>query len=170
MNPRINLNATDRTAAAFAAVTRRVEKLGFNLDTLKGTALGALGALAIPVSAAGLISMLNSTRDVVDGFNDLSDATGSSIEKISALDRLARETGGNFDQVSATLLKFNQVLKDADPDNGAGAVFKALNLEIEELKRLDPVDALRATAVALQGFADDGNKARAVQELFGKSV
>ncbi len=170
MNPRINLTAQDRTAAAFAAVTKRVEKLGFNLDTLKGTAIGALGALAIPVSAAGLISMLNSTRDVVDGFKDLSDATGSSIENISALDRIARATGGNFDQVSTTLLKFNQVLKDADPDTGAGAVLKALNLDIEELKRLDPAEALRQTAMALQGFADDGNKARAVQELFGKSV
>ncbi len=170
MNPRINLTAQDRTAAAFAAVTKRVERLGFNLDTLRGTAIGALGALAIPVSAAGLISMLNSTRDAVDGFKDLSDATGSSIENISALDRIARETGGNFEQVSTTLLKFNQVLKDADPDTGVGAVLKALNLDIEDLKRLDPAEALRQTAIALQGFADDGNKARAVQELFGKSV
>jgi len=168
--PKIALTAEDKTAAAFAAVSKRVDGLGFNLNTLKTTAVAALGALAIPVTAAGLISLTTDARDAIDGLKDLAEVSGSTVENISALDRIARETGGSFEIASGALVKFNQVLKDADPDKGAGAVLKALNLDIAELKRLDPAEALRVTAVALQGFADDGDKARAVQELFGKSV
>ncbi|MDP3625015.1 MAG: hypothetical protein Q8S12_00345 [Hydrogenophaga sp.] len=168
--PKIALTAQDKTAAAFAAVSKRVDKLGVNLGTLKTLSVGALGALAIPISAVGLIGLTTDAREAIGSLKDLAEVSGSTVENISALDRISRSTGGTFDQLSGTLIKFNQVLKDADPDKGAGAVLKALNLDIEELKRLDPAEALRVTAVALEGFADNGDKARAIQELFGKSV
>jgi hypothetical protein len=168
--PKIVLGAEDRTATAFASVSRNVDKLGGDLAGFKSLAISALGVLAVPISAAGIVGMVNASRDAIDEIKDLAEVSGSTVENISALDRIARATGGTFDQVAGTMVKFNQVLKDADPDKGAGAVLKALNLDIEELKRLDPAEALRLTAVALQGFADDGDKARAIQELFGKSV
>jgi len=168
--PKIVLSAEDRTAAAFAAVGRNVDKLGFNLGTLKGAAVGALGALAVPVSAGAIVALASEAARAVDEFNDLKDVTGSSVESISALDRIARETGSSFETVSTALVKFNGVLKDADPDKGAGAVLKAMNLDIEELKRLDPAEALRQVAVAMDGFADGPEKGRAYLELFGKSA
>lgn len=167
---KIRISAEDKTSAAFAAVSRNVDKLGFNLGTLGGLAAGALGALAVPVSAGAIASLLTESSKAIDELKDLSEAVGSSVESISALDGIARDTGASLETVSSVLVKFNGVLKDADPDKGAGAVLKALNLDIEELKRLDPAEALRQTAVALSNYADDGDKARAVQELFGKSV
>lgn len=167
---KVVLSAEDKTAAAFASVSRNVDKLGFNLGTLRGLAAGALGALAVPVSAGAIASLLTESSKAIDELKDLSEAVGSSVESISALDGIARDTGASLETVSSVLVKFNGVLKDADPDKGAGAVLKALNLDIEELKRLDPAEALRQTAVALSNYADDGDKARAVQELFGKSV
>jgi hypothetical protein len=168
--PKIVLGAEDRTAAAFASVSRRTDKLGAELVAFKSVAVGALGVLAVPISVAGLVGVFTASRDAIDAIKDLAEVSGSTVENISALDRIARATGGTFDQVAGTMVKFNQVLKDADPDKGAGAVLKALNLDIDELKRLDPAEALRVTAVALQNFAEDGDKARAIQELFGKSV
>ena len=50
------------------------------------------------------------------------------------------------------------------------AAFKAIGLNAAELKKIDPAEALRQTAVALSKFADDGDKARRIQELFGKSL
>jgi len=167
---KVVLSGEDKLSAVFASVGRSADKLGFNLDGLKGGAVAALGALAVPVSAGAIVALGNEARNAIDDFNDLKDVTGSTVESISALDGLARETGASFADVSSSLIKFNAVLKDADPDKGAGAVLKALNLDIAELKRLDPAEAMRRTAVALQGYADDGDKARAVQELFGKSV
>lgn len=167
---KVILTGEDKLSAVFASVGRSADKLGLNLDGLKGGAVAALGALAVPVSAGALVALANEARQAIDEIKDLSDATGSSVENISALDGIARDVGASIGDVSGVLIKFNAVLKDADPDKGAGAVLKALNLDIAELKRLDPAEALRRTAVALQGYADDGDKARAVQELFGKSV
>jgi hypothetical protein len=49
-------------------------------------------------------------------------------------------------------------------------VLQALGLSAKELRALDPAEALRRTAVALSQFAEDGDRARAVQILFGKSI
>lgn len=126
-------------------------------------------ATVAAVAGATLLLGKSSISALAD-FNDLSDITGSSVENISALDRVARETGGTFDTVSTSLTKFNQVLSSATGKDDASRVFKALGLSVKELKDLDPAEALRRTAVELSKFADDGNKARAVQELFGKSI
>ncbi|MDP1686886.1 hypothetical protein [Hydrogenophaga sp.] len=163
---KIVLSATDKTSAAFASARRSLSGLGSQIATVT-SALSGIGAAT---AVAGLVGLIRRSAEVVDGFNDLKDATGASIENISALDRIARETGGTFEAASSLLVKFNAVLKDAEPDKGAGAVLKALNLDIAELKRLDPVEALRKVAIAFNGYADDGNKARAMQELFGKSI
>lgn len=163
---RVILAATDTSGRAFASFRQNLSGVGTSIASAR-TALAGLGALTAGSFLAGMVER---SRQAIDEFNDLRDATGASIENISALDSIARETGGTFDQVASILVKFNQTLKDADPAKGAGAVFKALNLDIAELKRLDPAEALRRTAVALERYADDGNKARAFQELFGKSV
>ena len=125
---------------------------------------------AVLAATAAFTAYGRSVINGIDAMNDLADATGASIENISALDRVARETGGNFESMSSALVRFNMVLKDADPNKGAGAVIKALNLDIQELKALDPAEAMRQVAVALEGYANSGDKARAIQELFGKSI
>jgi hypothetical protein len=139
--------------------------------------IGAAGGIKTAVSAivgsavvAGLTSIVRAQVQVVDSFNDLSDATGASIENISGLESLGRRTGTTFESVGGILVKFNAALKDAKPDNDAGQAFNRLGLDLQRLRDMDPAEALRLTAIALQGFANDGTKARIVQELFGKSI
>jgi len=147
-------------------------KLGHEIGTqIRSGALIAASAFAgLSAAATFAFDAVKKQADAIDAFNDLADATGASIENISALDRLARETGSTFESASSILVKFNQALGGAKFDNDAGRVLKALNLDIAELKSLDPAEALRRTAVAFQGFTQDGNTARAAQELFGKSI
>jgi hypothetical protein len=141
---------------AFAAVSNTAKALGAVIGSaFAGVTLGAL---------------FRDSVNAIDAFNDLKDATGASIENISALDDIARRTGGTFEDVSSTLVKFNQVLADAQPGSTAAGIFKQLGLSVAELRKLDPAEALQRTAVALDGFADNGDKARVIQELFGKSV
>nr|WP_315210087.1 hypothetical protein [uncultured Albidiferax sp.] len=149
--------ATEASTARMAAAVQTVKDLFL--------------PLAGGVSVAGLVTMFNDTVKAVDGFNDLKDATGASIENISALDRIARETGGTFETASTSLVKFNSVLTKTDDEGKAAAqIFKSLGLNADELKRMDPAEAMLKAAVALNNFADNGDKARAVQVLFGKSV
>lgn len=134
---------------------------------LARVAAAAVGAAAV----TGITALIDSQTKALDAFNDLSDATGASVENISALDQVARRTGGSFETVETSLIKLNQSLAAAaTPGSDAARTIEALGLSVEQLRAQDPAEALRLVAVALQGFADDGDKARAVQELFGKSI
>lgn len=155
---------TDMNRAA-----KQAEKRAKEIDTAVSKAGAAVGAA---LGAAGIAAVYFGKQliDGLDALNDVADATGASIENISALENVAMRTGSSMDTVTGTLVKFNNVLKEVDGKNAASQALKALGLDAEELKRIDPAEALRRTAVALSGFADDGNKARLVQELFGKSI
>ena len=165
-DPTIVLTATDNASRVLAGVRGQIDKLN-----LVGAKLGnVLGSIGIGLSAGALAGLVKGINDGVDALNDLKDASGASIENISALEDVAARTGTQFDTVGTALIKFNGILKDARPGSQAEAALKALNLSVKELQQLDPAEALRRTAVALAGFADDGNKARLSQELFGKSL
>lgn len=164
---KIILSAVDQTSAAFATAQKNLLGLGRQAANLSAT-LGGIGATG---AILGLVRLVQQSADAIDAFTDLNDATGASIENISALDRVARDTGVGFDTVASILVKFNKVLNDAgDSESEAAGVLKALSLNAEELKKIDPAEALRQTAVALAGFADNGAKARGIQLLFNKST
>ena len=152
-----------------ARAAKTAERRAKEIDAAVAKAGAAVGA-SLSAAAIAAVAFGKSLINGLDALNDVKDATGASIENISALEDVAVRTGTNLDTVSGILVKFNNVLKEADGKNAAGQALKALGLSAEELKKIDPAEALRKTAVALTNFADDGQKARLVQELFGKSV
>lgn len=156
--------ATEEQLKAADAALKQVE------SQQKWASHAAAAGLAAGALAAGFVAMVRAQVDAVDKFNDLADATGASIENISGLDEIARRTGTAVDTVGAALTKFNATLKEANSENEAGDVFKRLGLNLAELKKLDPAEAMLKTAQALDKFALDGNRARDTQTLFGKSV
>ncbi len=162
------LSAEDATRAAFESVKRNLRGLG-DMASQQGLRInGAFGAIAGGALLGGIATLVRQVNDGVDKFNDLKDATGASIGNLSALEDVALRTGTSFDTMGTALVKFNAAIKDEDGKNAN--VFKALGLDLARLKDLDPAAAMRETAVALAQFADDGNKARATQVLFGKSL
>jgi len=167
---RIGLQGAETVTSGLQRVQASMGQLSGQVDTVR-TALSTLApTLAGALSVGGLVAFVRSTVNAIDAMNDLADATGASIEEISKLDQVARRNGQSLDQVGGILVKFNAQLKEADGKNGASIALQAIGLEAAKLRQLDPAEALRQTAVALAGFADDANKARIVQELFGKSV
>lgn len=149
---------------------RNAAQIEASFAKLRGTASAIGDALAGAFSGVSVVAFVKANVDALDALNDLKDATGASIENLSALEDIARRNGGTLDDVSGILVKFNGALKEADGKNGVSQALQAIGLNAAELKRMDPAEALRQTAVALAGFADDGSKARIVQELFGKSI
>ena len=131
---------------------------------------GAVSFFAGTASVAAFTTFIKNATDSLDQLNDVADATGSSVEKISALEDVARRTGGTIDTVESSLIRFNAQLSASDGKNETSRALKQIGVDAEELKRLDPADALKKTADALAKYADDGDKARIVQVLFGKSV
>lgn len=163
----ITLAASDETSGAFNSVNGRLNQLGTTAASVVARFAGVAAAIAAAMQA---FDMVRGITQGVDALNDLKDATGSSIGNLSALEDVAARTGASMQTVGQSLVKFNQALSGAKEGTTAAEVFKRLGLSVAELKNLDPAEALRLTAVALARFADDGNKARAVQELFGKSL
>lgn len=153
---------------------RLLEKLGANATTA-GQRVGEIFAGNLLADAAGqalqrLVTFFPQVADGVLAIKDLAEATGSSVESISALDDMARRAGSNLGEVEQVLIKFNAALKEADGKNGISIALKAIGLDAKELRSLDPAEALQKAAVALNGYADDGDRARLTQELFGKGV
>lgn len=159
-----------RIKSDMAAVNGTVGSAMAHVERTVAATKQVLGGLFAGASVGAAIAWTRSIINGIDALNDLKDATGASIENISALEDVARRTGTTFDTVASSLVKFNKVLAEAKPGSGAEAVLKAVNISAKEMRDLDPADALHKTAQALAGFADDGNKARVIQELFGKSV
>jgi hypothetical protein len=137
---------------------------------LSGLATSVGSALAGALSVAGLSTFFRATVDGLDSLNDLADATGATVESLSALEDVAARTGTTIDVAGAALLKLNKVLQEAQPGSPLEQSLKGIGLSAAELRREDPTQALQSVAKALSGYADDANKARLVQELFGKSV
>lgn len=131
----------------------------------------ALAGFSVAAAVVGLKSLFDATVLGIDKLNDIADATGASVENISALEDVAARTGTSIDTVSTALVKFNAQISEAQKDGSEAArVFEALGLNAKELARLDPAEALVKTAQALARFADDGEKARYIYALFGKST
>lgn len=166
VNFQLAVSGDDRLRSALTSA--RAAMLGMNRE-IGSTA--KLMSLIGPALGAGLfIGLARGAINGLDALNDLKDATGASIENLSALEDIAARTGTKFDTVGTSLVKFNAVLSDSKLGSQAANILKSIGLNAEELKRIDPAEALRKTAVAMAQFADDGGKARAVQELFGKST
>ena len=163
---KIILSAEDRTRATIEGM---IGRLG-DMNSAASLVRGGLAQLGAALSVGALVAWGKATIDGVDALNDLSDATGSSIENISALEDTALRTGTSFDTAGSALIKFNATLSDAKPGSDAEKALTALGLSVKDLKAQDPAQALLQTAVALEGFADDANKARLSKELFGKSL
>lgn len=165
----IVLSAVDRTRAAFESVKRNlagVQGVATTIGATVGPLLGTVGLLGGALSALSFKRLI----DGVDALNDLKDATGASIENLSALEDVADRNGTALETVGAALTKLNRDLAQANPGSQTAETLKAIGLNAQELRRLDPAEALLRVAKALDGYADSGSKARLIQALFGKSV
>lgn len=153
-----------RIAEKQAAAVRAAWEKG--AGAVSAVAGGAAGALA----GYSLVEALRQNIDFLDSLNDMADATGSTIGKLSGLVDLAERTGTSSQVAETAVVKLNAALNDTDPDSTASRALKAIGVSADELRKADPVDALAQVAKALAQYQDDGSKARLVQELLGKSA
>lgn len=172
---RYTVSAEDRFSATFARLKKDIAAGGDELSRVTAfasRASGALAPLAFGASAIGVGfgAAFKQLANDLDNLNDAADVLGDSVENISALEDVARRNGAGLDLVVTAVTKLNKVLGEAKPDSPLAQTLRAIGLSAAELRSLDPTEALQRVAVALNGYANDGNKARLAQELFGKSL
>ncbi len=169
---RYSITAEDRFARTFANLRRDLASMkdsALQVGSAVGNMLGGLG-VGGAVSVAGMGLAVRQLANDLDALNDSSDATGSTVENLSGLEDVARRNGETLDLVTTSILKMNQALASAKADSPVALALKAIGLNAAELRDQDPSDALLTIAKALSEYENDGNKARLMQELFGKSL
>lgn len=139
----------------------------------------SIGALAVPVAAAvivvaalvaGLVlvsrELFNVSKQAAAAQGrmfDLSQQTGIAIETLSALEIVAKTTGGEIGNLTTALITFQRRLDDtSDPTSKAAAQFKELGIDARDTETAFR-QAFTAIARMPQGFQQTNDAA----ELFG---
>lgn len=174
------LSAVETTAKGVTGAMRGMTGAASGLS-------GALGALAPLMSVAGLVGLAKGALDAGDKLNDLSQATGVSVEALARFRKAAATSGTDIDSVSKALVKLSKSMLDASVGGKQQvAAFKALGISVTDskgqLKSADGVmleiadkfkqmpDGVVKTALALKYFGKAGAEMIPMLNMGGDAI
>jgi len=124
-------------------------------------AAAALSALGV----GGLAAFVKSSIDAADNLNDLSKKTGVAVESLSGFDLLAKSSGASLEDIATSVGRLNKSMGEAAGGNKEiAATLKALGVTAKT-----PEEALYQIADAFGRFKNEGDKARALSQVLGRS-
>lgn len=143
-------------------VVGQVENAGKRMQTAFRAVAGAL----LPAFTIGAV--VGWTREMVraaEELQDLSEATGSSVEELSRLSNIAKVSGEDFGTFKTAIERLAAGMAGAEE----GSSKTADALKFLGVTAKDPALALTEIAGKLDRFADGANKAALAKDLFGRS-
>ncbi len=150
--------ATESTAAA-ASIAAMAGPIAIGVAAMVASVL-AVGALT-----KALFDLAKASAEYQGKLFDLSQQTGVSVETLSALEVVARTTGGSIETLTQSLGIFQKNLEAAseDADSKAGQAFKRLGVDATDTEQ-----ALRQTIAALARMPEGFRQTAAALEVFGR--
>jgi hypothetical protein len=119
--------------------------------------------------ARGFADKVKQSIDEMDALGKLAQRIGTSTAELSALSYAGEFAGVSLDDLSTAFKGLNKSLLEArDPLSDSAAAFKALGLNADELRKMDPGKAFEEIAGVFPKFADGAEKAAVATQLFGK--
>ena len=162
----IIITATDQTKAAFQSVQS-------SLAGLEKTAIGLgpiFAGLGAALTVGAFTQTIANTIKFAAALDDMAEATGASVENLSALAGVARIGGHDLGLVETSLQKLAKALHGTGEESkGAAAALEALGLSAEELRNKDTAEAMLDVAKALDQFKDGSGKTAVAIALLGKN-
>lgn len=165
----IQITATDKTAAAFAAVRRNMRGLG---DGAASMGISLRGVLAV-LGTASIGAFVKNTIDIADNLSKMAQKTGIAASKLSEYKYAADLAGASIDDVQKSLSRLAMSMQDAiaNPASESARAFQALGISVR-----DANGNMRSTSTVFEQIADkfaasaDGpEKAAISMRLLGKS-
>ena len=154
----LTIGAKDRTAAALKSVRK-----GLN-------AVGRQASIAGLVGVAGMAKLVSSSAATADEVGKLSDRFNISTESIAAFARQADLTGTSSATVNKALEKMSKNIGDAAAGFGmAMPMFKAMNINIDEFKKLGAEEQYLKIAESISQLGSEAEQASAASAFFGRS-
>lgn len=166
----IDLNAR---LASFEQGLKRAElaatQSAGRMERAFGVASKSIAALGGVLSVGMLAGFARDALASASALDDMAESTGATVEGLSKLVDIARIGGLDVGQVQTALIRLTKALSGLDDESkGAGAAFQALGLNMAELARLSPEQALERVAQAFGRFADGAGKTSAALAIFGR--
>lgn len=155
------------TARAAKSLEKRAKEIDRQIANI-GRVAAAVGAVA----AAGFVALTKAAIDAADGLNDMSKATGVSVEALSALQFAAEQSGTNLEGLDTGLRRLSKSAAEAAKGSkGASDTFKQLGISVENAdgSLRDTESILLDVADVFSQYEDGAAKAALAQELFGRS-
>lgn len=138
--------------------TRLVGSAMGKIQKSADTAMRALGALGIGLSAGAFASWIKGAIDAIDRLNDISAATGITVTKLAGLEYAAKLSGTSLDSVTQASNKLQLSLTT----NNAALAKVGVTAQ-------DPVEALAQLADVYSATEGQANKAAVASLALGKS-
>jgi hypothetical protein len=161
---------TAKFEAALSKASRDAEK-ELQAIVVKGAAIGTAIGEGIGVAARAIVRFATDTVRTQSQLDDLRDTVGGNVTQLDGLRRIAYVAGSDISFLTTSLVEFSRALRASSADGNATVrAVKALGLNIEELRSMAPDQAMRAVAVAMNQFADGGEKAAVAHALFGRAA
>jgi hypothetical protein len=155
----------DSTARAIARKQAQRAKEMEKLWVGVGAAIGSIVA-----EAGAALVILDQLIKGAAGFKDLEETTGGSAEGLASMAVAAATAEVSMDTLAANSIRLTKALNGVDGETKVvAAAIKALGLDLDEFKSLDPVAQMDALTEAFAGFADGQEKTAVATALWGKA-
>lgn len=131
-----------------------------------GIAVAAIGALAAGSVFLGkaLFDLAEKAADFRGKMFDLSQQTGVAVETLSALEIVAKTTGGNIDSIAQSLVIFQGKLDEAqDTGSKAGKMFAELGISTHNTE-----DAFKSALTQIAKMPEGFHQTNTAAEFFGR--
>lgn len=168
------LDRTSQEALKFAQNSQKsFDQAGNSAKEFLGNVAGNVaGAIASVVGLNAAFAGVRESINILDSLDETAQKTGSSIEDLSRIAKVARNFGDAFEPIEQAIVKLSKNL--ADIDNPSSDAIRAL--DAIGVSARDNEGKLRTSAAvyidvarALQGYEDGNQKAAVATALFGKS-
>lgn len=148
---------------------KNLDGFGKKVDSVaaraKNVFAGMAAGLVAAFSVGALVSMTKNIIANAEALQDLSDATGSSVEALSRLNNITQIGGGNFEEIKGALERLAAGMAGVEEGGSKTAdALRFLNIQAK-----DPAAALEEIALKLNKFSDGASKAAIAKDLFGRA-
>ncbi|NHZ93549.1 hypothetical protein F2P45_31785 [Massilia sp. CCM 8733] len=139
--------------------------LGIAGTALQAFAAAAVAAMSISAVAAGIQTAI----DALASLDDMAQKSGSSVESLSQLQKVAQMTGQDFGEVNSAVNKLAKGMGGLDIDsNKVLGALKTLGVSATDSagKLRAPSEVMIEAAKKFQNYADGAGKAKLANDLF----
>jgi hypothetical protein len=165
----IVFEGVDRLTAISKNSEAAVKTMRQALDGVKD----ALGAIGVTVGVGAFVNLEHQALQAEAALADMAKQTGASVEGLSAIQRVAKVGGRDFDGLTVQLGRMVKGLRDGTGEGTkAGEALAFLGIKSREVDGSfrDTSAVLLDLAQKLAKYRDDGSKMQIVQDALGKGA